>query len=98
LTVGGYRFDYGPGNARTGYGLHGETGYRWGPVEPQGNVNWFNSDTKKNSYLKVAGGVNLFLYDHRVKIQMEFASSIANADLRATPALHQIILQTQLTF
>jgi hypothetical protein len=42
--------------------------------------------------------VNLFLYDHRVKIQMEFASSIANADLRATPALHQVILQTQLTF
>jgi hypothetical protein len=47
---------------------------------------------------EVAGGANLFLYDHRVKIQMEFASSIANADLRATPALHQIILQTQLTF
>jgi hypothetical protein len=98
LTIGAYRFDYGSGNARTGYGLHGETGYRWGLVEPQGNFHWFNSDTKKNSYLKIAGGVNLFLHDHRVKIQAEFASSITNADLRATPALHQIVVQTQLTF
>jgi hypothetical protein len=98
LTIGGYRFDYGSGNARTGYGLHGETGYRWGPVEPQGNFHWFNSDTKRNSYLKIAGGVNVFLHDHHAKIQAEFASSITNTDLRATPALHQIIVQTQLFF
>ena len=61
LTVGGYRFDYGTGNAKTGYGMEGRLGYRWGPVQPEGNFNWFNSDTKKNSYLKVAGGLNVFL-------------------------------------
>jgi hypothetical protein len=98
LSIGGYRFDYGAGNARTGYGVQSEIGYRWGPVEPQGNVYWFNSDTKKNSYLKIAGGLNLFLHGHHAKIQAEFASIIANANLATTPAMHQIIVQTQLAF
>ena len=98
LTVGGYRFNYGAGNAKTGNGMHGELGYRWGRLEPQGNFYWYNSDTKKNSYLKVAGGLNLFLQGHRAKIQAEFASVIANANLETTPALHQIALQTQLAF
>jgi hypothetical protein len=31
LSIGGYRFDYGAGNARTGYGVQSEIGYRWGP-------------------------------------------------------------------
>jgi hypothetical protein len=96
LSVGGYRYNYGAGNAKTGYGIQSEIGYRWGPVEPQGNVYWFNSDTKKNSYLKIAGGLNLFFHDHRAKIQAEFASIIANANLATTPAMHQIIVQTQL--
>jgi hypothetical protein len=98
LTLGGYRFDYGAGNARTGNGLHGELGYRWGPFEPQGNLHWFNSDTKQNSHLKVAAGVNFFLHGHRVKVQTEFASVIANASLANTPALHQVVVQTQLAF
>ncbi len=98
LTLGVYRFDYGTGNARTGNGLHAEVGYRWGPIEPQGNFYWYNSDTKKNSFLKVAGGLNLFLEGHRVKIQAEFASLIANASLDTTPAVHQIVVQTQLAF
>ena len=98
LTLGVYRFDYGTGNARTGNGLHAEMGYRWGPIEPQGNFYWYNSDTKKNSFLKVAGGLNLFLEGHRMKIQAEFASLIANASLDTTPAVHQIVVQTQLAF
>ena len=76
--------------------MQGEVGYRWGPVEPQGNFHWFNSDTKQNSYLKIAGGVNLFLQGHRAKIQAEFASIIANSNLATTPALHQFIVQAQL--
>ena len=96
LSVGGYRFDHGAGNAKTGHGMQGEIGYRWGPVEPHGNFDWFNSDTKKNSFLKVAGGLNLFLHGHHAKIQAEFASIIANASLTTTPALHQIVVQAQL--
>jgi hypothetical protein len=98
LTLGGYRFDYGAGNAKTGNGVHGELGYRWGRIEPQANFSWYNSDTKKNSYLKMAGGLNLFLQGHRAKVQAEFASVIANANLETTPALHQIVVQTQLAF
>jgi hypothetical protein len=96
LAMGGYRFDYGQGNARTGHGMHADLGYRWGPVEPQGNFYWFNSDTKKNSFLKIAGGLNLFFVGHRAKIQAEFASIITNASLERTPTLHQIIVQAQL--
>jgi len=96
LTVGGYRFDYGPGNARTGYGVHAEAGYRWGPLEPQGTFYWFNSDTKRNSFLKIAAGLNLFVHGHHAKFQAEFASIVTNASLETTPALHQLILQAQL--
>jgi len=98
LTLGGYRFDYGAGNAKTGNGMHAELGYRWGRFEPQGNFHWFNSDTKKNSYLRVAAGMNFFLQGHRAKVQAEFASVIANASLANTPALHQVVVQTQLAF
>jgi hypothetical protein len=98
LTLGKCRFDYGTGNARTGNGLQAEVAYRWGQVEPQGNFYWYNSDTKKNSFLKVAGGLNFFLQGHRVKIQAKFASIIANARLNTTPAEHQVVVQTQLAF
>jgi hypothetical protein len=98
LTLGGYRFDYGTGNAKTGNGVHAEIGYRWSRLGPQANFYWYNSDTKNNSYLKIAGGLNLFLQGHRVKIQAELASTIANANLETTPALHQLVIQTQLAF
>jgi len=98
LTLGGYRFDYGSGNAKTGNGLHGEVGYRWGRIEAQGNFYRYNSATKKNSYRKIAGGLNFFLQGHHAKIQAEFASVIANASLDMTPASHQIIVQSQLAF
>jgi Phosphate-selective porin O and P len=98
LTIGGYRFDYGAGDAKTGNGVHGEVGFRWGPIEPQGNFYWFNSDTKKNSYLKVAGGLNFFLQGHHAKLQVEFASVIANANLDTTQASHRFVVQSQLAF
>ena len=72
--------------------------YRWGLLEPQGTFHWFNSDTKQNSFLRIAGGLNLFLQGHGAKIQAELASSIANANLQRTPARHQFVLQTQLAF
>jgi hypothetical protein len=98
LMAGGYRFNYGPGNAKTGYGAHGEIGYRWGPLEPQANFYWFNSDTKENSYLRIAGGLNVFLHGHRGKIQIEFARAITNANLATTPPSHQFIIQPQFAF
>jgi len=42
--------------------------------------------------------VNFFLQGHRVKIQAEIASVIANASLDSTPAAHQAVVQTQLAF
>jgi len=102
LTLGGYRFDYGTGKAKTGNGLHGDLGYRWGPIEPQANFYWYNSDTRVNSFLRVAGGLTYFFNRHRAKIMAEFQSTIANGvlpdtpGLPATPRLHTILLQGQL--
>jgi hypothetical protein len=104
LTLGGYRFDYGTGNAKTGNGLHGEVGYRFGPIEPQGNFYWFNSDTKRNSFIKGAAGLNYFFKGHQAKIGAEFAVSRANGVITdapgrgVTPALRQIVVQGQLAF
>lgn len=103
LIVDGYRFDYGAGASRTGYGTHSEVGFRWGPIEPQANFYWFNSDTKVNSFLRLAGGLTYFIKGHHAKIMLEFQNTIANGTLPnqpdhpATPWLHQILLQGQLT-
>jgi len=103
LIVDGYRFDYGSGAARTGFGAHSELGFRWGPIEPQANFYWFNSDTKVNSFLRLAGGLTYFIKGHHAKIMLEFQNTIANGTLpnqpdhNATPWLHQILLQGQLT-
>ncbi len=102
LTLGGYRFDYGTGKAKTGNGLHADAGYRWGPIEPQANFYWYNSDTRVNSFLRVAGGLTYFFNRHRAKIMTEFQSTISNGvlpntpGLPATPRLHTILLQGQL--
>jgi hypothetical protein len=53
---------------------------------------------QKNSFRKLARGLNFFLQGHRVKIQAELASVIANASLDTTPAEHQIAVQTHLAF
>ena len=99
-----YHFDYGPGKPKTGNGAHGEIGLRWGPIQPQGNFYWFNSETKVNSFLRLAGGLNYYLRGHRAKLQAEFSSTIANGVLPDTPGLamsprlKQFNLQAQLAF
>lgn len=103
MQLAGYRFDYGSnaagnGSARTGFGAAGDVGYRFGKIEPQANFYWFNSDTKQNSYLRVAGGVNYFVHGHDAKIVAEFASVINNANLPATSAIKELILQGQVSF
>ena len=104
LILDGYRWDYGAGAAKTGYGAHGELGFRWGPIEPQVNFYWFNSDTKTNSYLRYAGGLTYFVNRHQVKITLEYEQTIANGvlpnqpDFPPTPWLHQVLLQGQLHF
>jgi hypothetical protein len=104
FILDGYRFDWGPGQDKTGWGLHSEAGYRWGPIQPQANFYWFNSDTRKNSFLKIAGGLNYYVRGHNAKLQAEYASLIANGVLpntpgfAATPRQHQILFQAQIAF
>ncbi len=98
VSLGGYRFDYGDTDVRTGNGAQGELGFRWGRFEPQGNFYWYNSDTKRNSYRKVAGGLNVFFEGHHAKLQLEFASYVKNGNLRTTPSAHQVVVQMQLAF
>src|SRR5215468_2190976 len=85
LTLDGYRFDYGTGAAKTGYGAHGEIGYRWGPIEPQANAYWFNSETKLNSFLRLAGGLTYFIKHHEMKFMLEYQNTIMNGVLPNTP-------------
>lgn len=102
LSLDGYHFDYGSGAAKTGYGAHGEIGYRWGPIEPQANAYWFNSETKVNSFLRLAGGLNYFIRGHNAKFMFEYQNTIMNGVLPNTPGraptkwLHQFLLQFQL--
>lgn len=104
LILDGYRFDYGSGASRTGYGAHGEVGFRWGFIEPEGNLYWFNSETKTNSFLKLAGGLNFYIHRHNAKIMTEYWNLISNGTLPNTPGrvstpwLHQVQLQAQLAF
>ena len=102
FSVNGYRFDYGAGNARTGYGVAVDLGYRIGPIEPQVNGFWFNSDPKNASMLKWAAGINYFFKGHEAKIGAEFVGLINSGILpgspNATPTLHQFIIQGQLAF
>jgi len=102
FSVNGYHFDYGAGNARTGNGLAVDLGYRIGPIEPQVNGFWFNSDPKNTSMLKWAAGINYFFKGHEAKIGAEFVGLINSGILpgspNATPTLHQFIIQGQLAF
>lgn len=98
FQLNGYRFDYGSGSARTGFGAAGDLGYRWGPIEPQVNFYWFNSDNRDMSQLKWAAGLNYFFKAHQAKVSAEFVGSIVNGNLDTTPTLHQIIVQGQLWF
>ncbi len=97
LQATGYRFNWGKGSDKTGYGASGELGYRWHEIEPQANFYWFNSDSRQNSFLKVAGGLNYFVKGAQARISAEFASVINGGNLNTTPTLHQILLQAQIS-
>lgn len=92
-----YRFDWGPGSDKTGYGTTIEAAYRWGQISPQVNGYWFNSDSRQNSFLKVAGGVNYFIKGHQAKVGLEFWHILSATNLN-NPALHQLVLQAQANF
>jgi hypothetical protein len=105
FQLNGYRFDYGTGNARTGFGVATDLGYRIGNIEPQVNAYWFNSDNRDTGgQVRWAVGVNYFFRAHATKISAEFASQIVSGRLSdrasgpATPMLHQFIVQSQLSF
>jgi hypothetical protein len=103
VILDGYHFDYGDGASKTGNGLHGELGFRWWHIEPYVSFYWFNSVTKVNSFFRSAGGLTYFIKGNHAKIQAEYQSTIANGTLpntpghAATPWLHQVLLQVQLT-
>lgn len=97
LQATGYRFNWGPGSDKTGYGASGEIGYRWGKIEPQANFYWFDSDSRQNSFRKLAGGLNYFFKGSQARLSAEFASVINGANLSQTPVLHQLLLQAQLS-
>jgi hypothetical protein len=98
LQINGYRFDYGTGNRRTGFGAAGDVGYRFGPIEPEANFYWFNADDRTQSLLKWAAGLNYFLKGHNAKLSAEFVGLIPGGNLSTTPTLHQVIVQGQLLF
>ncbi len=97
LAFTGFRFNWGKGSDKTGYGSSGEIGYRVGQIAPQANFYWFNSDSRWNSFLKVAGGLNWFLRGAQVRIALEFASVINRGNLNNTRALHLVTLQGQIS-
>jgi hypothetical protein len=102
LILDGYRFDYGAGAQKTGYGAHGEIGFRWGPIEPTASSYWFNSETKTNSFLRWTAGLTYFIRGHQAKVMFEYEQTIMNGTLPntpnhvSTPWLHQFLLQVQL--
>src|SRR5260370_10317046 len=57
LQLNGYRFDYGSGDRRTGFGAAGDPRYRPRKIEPPENFLWFNYDDKGASILKRAASV-----------------------------------------
>ncbi len=97
LTVTGYRFNWGPGSDKTGYGTSGEIGYRWGQIAPEANFYWFNSDSRWGSFLKLAGGLNWFLRGAQARLTLEFASVINGGNLDNTRTLHLVTLQGQVS-
>ena len=98
----GYRFDYGAGSDRTGWGVSGEGGYRFGQFEPEANFYYFRSQGERTlfaaDYQKFAVGLNYFLHGHQVKLTGEFASVINGADISKTSSLKQIVGQAQVYF
>jgi hypothetical protein len=95
-----YRFDYGPGSDRTGYGSTLELGYRFGKIEPEINGHWFNSENHLNNYLRISGGFNYFLRAHQAKLSLEFwhVKTAVRGPLADADAVHQLVFQAQASF
>jgi hypothetical protein len=93
-----YRFDWGAGSDKTGYGSTLEIGYRIGQIEPEVNGYWFNSESHQFSFLKLAGGLNYFFKGHQAKLGLEFWHIKSGVNFDASNALHQIVLQAQASF
>jgi hypothetical protein len=94
-----YRFDSGAGSDRTGYGSTAEVGYRFGQIEPEVNFLWFNSESRQNNYLRIAGGFNYFLNRHQAKLSLEFwHSKTAAGKLDDATAAHLVVFQAQASF
>ena len=94
----GYRFDYGPGSDKTGFGISGEGGYRLGQFEPEANFYYFKSASRLADFQKIAVGANYFLKGHQVKLTGEFASVFNGVEISNTPSLKQIVGQAQVYF
>jgi hypothetical protein len=93
-----YRFDWGPGSDKTGYGATYEFGYRIGKIEPQVNGYWFNSESKQGNFLKFAGGLNWFFEKHQSRIGAELWFIKSNVNWDNSSFLNQILVQYQANF
>jgi hypothetical protein len=95
LMVDAEHFDWGSGSDKTGNGVAAEAGFRIGDFEPEANGYWFNSDSKQNSFLKYAGGINYFINKHNTKVGLEFISQKNGVNLDAATAVHIFLAQFQ---
>jgi hypothetical protein len=93
-----YHFDWGSGSDKTGYASTVEIGYRFGQIAIEGNGYWFNSESHRGNFLKVAGGLNYFLKGHNAKLQLEFWTQKTNVELDLSQSLKQVTFQAQAYF
>ncbi len=92
-----YRFDWGPGSDKTGYGATAEVAYRIGSINPEVNGHWFNSESKQGNYAKLAAGVNYLFKGHQAKVGAEFWHFKQNVNWDASSWQHQVLLQFQIS-
>jgi hypothetical protein len=92
------RFDWGSGSDKTGWGVAAEAGFRIGEFEPEVNGYWFNSDSKQNSFIKYAGGINWFINRHNNKLSLEFIHQKNGVNFDASSAVHLLLAQFQFYF
>jgi hypothetical protein len=93
-----YRFDWGAGSDKTGYGATGEVGYRIGSINPEVNGHWFNSESKQGNFAKFAAGVNYLFKGHSAKVGVEFWHFKSNVNWDASAWAHQVLAQFQASF
>ena len=92
-----YRFDWGPGSDKTGYGATAEVAYRIGSINPEVNGHWFNSESKQGNYAKLAAGVNYLFKGHQAKVGAEFWHFKQNVNWDSSSWQHQVLLQFQIS-